>query len=207
MQITKTIQKPLKSSDDPTDSRILQFLSPYLERGQSLLDYGCGTGITTLELADLLFPGYVTGIDVSDTKRAEQLAVGREMVNAHFHTIANIYRLPFEDQKFDIIYLHNFLEISEHPWTILMELHRILRPRGILAISYMQQEKAPFLSKSEFEAGAYRNPTAFINLWIKAMDLEVLETPVWKEPSRAPLNQTIRTPLEFQYILRIRGKR
>ncbi|PWU10159.1 MAG: hypothetical protein C5B47_02555 [Verrucomicrobia bacterium] len=157
-----------------------QFLFPYLERGQDLLDYGCGTGIATLELADVLFPGHVTGIDVHDTRGAEQLAFGRELVNARFHT-GNGYQLPFQNETFDIIYSHDLLEILEHPITALKELCRVLRSGGILAISYAQQASSTW-QQQNIANGAPLTPSTILNVWMTAMDLTILEAASWKPP-------------------------
>ena len=40
------------------------FFVPYLKRGMSLLDCGCGPGTITLGFAEALAPGIVTGIDI-----------------------------------------------------------------------------------------------------------------------------------------------
>lgn len=174
------------SNEDDLRSSASQFLFPHLKQGQRLLDCGCGTGIGTLDLANAIFPGRATGIDSNDVRHAEQLAFGREMVNTDFHTV-NIYRLPFEDEEFDVVYSHGLLETLEHPLTTLMELRRVLRTGGILAISYTQQRQD--LSRPKWES-ADRQEThpkpktskTSLNLWMKALDMEVLETTTWEEP-------------------------
>ncbi len=160
-----------------------QFLFPYLKQGQRLLDCGCGTGIDTLDLADAIFPGRITGIDNNDVRHAEQLAFGREMVNADFRTV-DIYRLPFEDEEFDVIYSRGLLETLEHPLTTLMELRRILRTGGILAISYAQQGQdlsGPKWSSTNNRQETHSKPKTFLNLWVKAVDLDILESAAWED--------------------------
>ncbi|MGD0692902.1 MAG: methyltransferase domain-containing protein, partial [Acidimicrobiales bacterium] len=41
------------------------FLLPHLKSGDRLLDVGCGPGTITMDLADLVAPGPVVGIDRS----------------------------------------------------------------------------------------------------------------------------------------------
>jgi|GEM_PF-5430845 len=178
------------SNEDDLRSSAPQFLFPHLKQGQRLLDCGCGTGIDTLDLASAIFPGRATGIDSNDVRHAEQLAFGREMVNTDFHTV-NIYRLPFEDEEFDVVYSHGLLETLEHPLTTLMELRRILRTGGILAISYTQERKDLCGPKwrSADRQEICPQPKTSLNLWMKALDMEVLETATWEETS-PPLSAT-----------------
>src|SRR3954447_14324312 len=42
------------------------FLLPHLHPGERVLDVGCGPGTISADLARRVFPGSVTGIDVSD---------------------------------------------------------------------------------------------------------------------------------------------
>src|SRR5262245_23654372 len=46
------------------------FFLPYLQTGMSLLDCGCGSGSITVGLAQIVAPGEVTGIDVSEVEIA-----------------------------------------------------------------------------------------------------------------------------------------
>ena len=61
-----------------------------------LLDCGCGPGSITLELAEVVHPGNVVGID-GDTRRievSERLASEGGITNVRFQ-MADVYDLPF----------------------------------------------------------------------------------------------------------------
>jgi ubiquinone/menaquinone biosynthesis C-methylase UbiE len=44
------------------------FLVPHLRAGMSLLDCGCGPGALTADLAQLVAPGQVVGIDIAPSR-------------------------------------------------------------------------------------------------------------------------------------------
>ncbi len=49
------------------------FFLPHLRRGMRLLDCGCGPGTITVNLAEVVAPGEVVGIDIED----KQFEIGR----------------------------------------------------------------------------------------------------------------------------------
>jgi ubiquinone/menaquinone biosynthesis C-methylase UbiE len=81
----------------------VNFLVPHLRPGLHLLDVGCGPGSITCDLATLVAPGDVVGIDLQPSQAiaATTLATQRGVTNARFET-GSIYGLPFPDEAFDI---------------------------------------------------------------------------------------------------------
>ena len=80
------------------------FFLPHLRPGLSLLDCGCGVGSITLDLAEIVAPGRVVGLDLDE----EQLAIARHaavqcgLTNATFEQ-GSIYDLPFDNGTFDAV--------------------------------------------------------------------------------------------------------
>src|SRR5216683_7186287 len=66
----------LRSHRWRTAANSAAYLVPHLRPGMSLLDVGCGPGTLTVDLARLVAPGEVLGIDVAATVVAEAEAFG-----------------------------------------------------------------------------------------------------------------------------------
>lgn len=111
------------------------FLAPLLQPGFEVLDAGCGPGTITNGIAECVFPGNVTGLDISSgqIERAHRLAQGREIVNARF-VHATAYEMPFDDATFDLVFSHALLEHLREPRRVLREIHRVTRAGGFAAV-------------------------------------------------------------------------
>ena len=77
-------------------------LRGYLSRGQRVLDVGCSGGSMTLDVAQAVNPGRVTGVDVSASAVEEARKQARDLGvdNVDFQ-IGDTYHLPFGDGTFD----------------------------------------------------------------------------------------------------------
>jgi ubiquinone/menaquinone biosynthesis C-methylase UbiE len=111
------------------------FLLPHLKSGDSVLDVGCGPGTITMDLAELVAPGHVVGIDRSSEviERAREAAEARALSNLSFE-IGDVYHLEFEDDSFDVVYAHQVLQHLSDPTRALREMRRVLRDGGWLAV-------------------------------------------------------------------------
>lgn len=111
------------------------FLRPYLEPGQTVLDCGCGPGSLSLDIAELVRPGRVYGLDRSDTQIGQALALQRQrgVENAEFRT-GSAYELPYPDGRFDVVFAHAVLYHLRSPEKALAEFHRVLKPGGLVAL-------------------------------------------------------------------------
>jgi SAM-dependent methyltransferase len=112
------------------------FFLPFLKKGFSLLDCGCGVGSITLDLAELVAPGQVVGVDMDDG----QLEIGRanakerELTNVTFEK-GDVYGLRFDSGMFDAVLAHTLLYHLSDPLRALKELRRVLKPSGVVAVS------------------------------------------------------------------------
>ncbi len=112
------------------------FLVPRLKPGMALLDCGCGPGTITVGLAEAVAPGLVVGVDVapSQVQLAEETVAVRGLMNVRFE-VASVYRLPFSDGTFDLVFAHALFEHLSEPLAALEELRRVLRPGGLVALA------------------------------------------------------------------------
>ena len=110
------------------------YLLPHLRAGQSLVDVMSGPGTITVDLARLVAPGEVLGVD-SSAVRVEQaagLAFDEGVRNARF-VIGDGYSLPVPDASVDIVHAHQVLQHLTNPVAAWREMHRVRTPGGILA--------------------------------------------------------------------------
>ena len=112
------------------------FFVPHLRSGMRLLDCGCGVGSITLDLAEIVAPGEVVGLDLdaSQLALARAAADTRGLTNARFEA-GNVYELPFADASFDAVLAHTVLFHLSDQLRALKELRRVLAPGGIIAVS------------------------------------------------------------------------
>lgn len=95
--------------------------------GSRLLDAGCGSG---RELDELAAWGSVTGVDLC----AESVASARARGHADVHCAA-IERMPFPDERFDVVTCLDVIEHTPDDRATLTELRRVTRPGGLLVVT------------------------------------------------------------------------
>lgn len=108
-------------------------LLPHLRAGDRVLDVGCGPGTITVDLAGRLGSGEVIGVDDAFEVVAQAAGGGAEVDNASFG-LADLYDLPFEDDRFDVVHAHQVLQHLVDPVAALEEMARVTRPGGLLAV-------------------------------------------------------------------------
>ncbi|MHB1444891.1 MAG: methyltransferase domain-containing protein [Acidimicrobiales bacterium] len=113
------------------------YLLDSLRPGLSLLDVGCGPGTITVDLARLVSPGRVVGIDASAAvvAQARDQAGGAEagVDNVAFR-VADVYDLDPDLTGFDVVHAHQVLQHLSDPVAALRAMGRALRPGGLLGV-------------------------------------------------------------------------
>ena len=94
------------------------------------MDVGCSTGYITRYIAQQ-FDCEIIGIDLSklliDTAQEEALKLN--LTNISFQ-IANVEKLPFPDNSFDIVYGEAITALVPEPQKVIKEYKRVLKPNG-----------------------------------------------------------------------------
>jgi SAM-dependent methyltransferase len=106
------------------------FFTPLLRPGMRLLDCGCGPGTITLDLARVVYPGEVVGIDSA----SDQMVRSQDIAHEHHlplrFQVGTVYELPFPEASFDAAFAHGLLEHLREPVAALREVRRVVRPGG-----------------------------------------------------------------------------
>lgn len=108
------------------------FFTPNLKPGMSVLDCGCGPGSITIDIAELVAPGKVTGIDINQhhLEVAKHNADKRNITNVSFE-YNDITALNFESNTFDAVFVNGVIEYVNSPAAFL-EIFRVLKVGGFL---------------------------------------------------------------------------
>ncbi len=113
-----------KRQRDGTDNQG-QYLA---SAGMTVLDYGCGSGTSLLELAAIGADAY--GIEADPNV---QQVIDHLKLRIH---IGMIDDAPYREGQFDMIILNQVLEHLPDPAGILRKLRRLLKPSGTMALSF-----------------------------------------------------------------------
>lgn len=102
--------------------------------GDTVLDFGCGTGTITLRIARNANKVY--GVDVSEgmLKRANQNLKNQNIDNAAFIKITTLDKM-FQADFFHVITIFNVLQYIENRKELFRQLYKLLKPQGILIVA------------------------------------------------------------------------
>ena len=102
----------------------IQHFSPGRRSGKRVLDFGCGSGGLVDRLATL---GYAAeGCDIKPFWDGSSPLAKRLSVISQ-----NPYRLPFDDNYFDLVLSTSVLEHAQNKGELFREIHRVLAPSGV----------------------------------------------------------------------------
>lgn len=103
----------------------------HLRGSDVVLDYGCGTGTATCELAHLVKE--IHAIDISSTmiQIATEKAEAAKLENVAFAS-ADLFDDAFTAESFDVVFAFNVLHTISNPDMVLRRLHEVLKPGGLI---------------------------------------------------------------------------
>jgi SAM-dependent methyltransferase len=151
----------LEGYDDPfarydqlgAESReaILQILpEEWSFEGRRALDFGCGAGRTLAEFLDEAEGAEIWGCDIDDESiRWIQANLCPPLRAA---SCGPEPPLPFEDSSFDLIWAISVFTHLTDSWSAwLLEMHRILRPGGLLIATFMGKDVSDWLAGEDWD--------------------------------------------------------
>ena len=106
-----------------------------LQKAQKVLDLACGPGVVTRRIAHQAPPAQVIGLDF-EPKLLEvaQNATSFSMSNRPTFLQGNVYDLPRDLGRFDLVYARFLFQHLEDPNKALREIKKVLSPQGRVLI-------------------------------------------------------------------------
>jgi len=107
-----------------------------LPEGSRVLDLGCGAGLDSFVASERVGPdGQVIGVDFSESmlRRASQATAQENGVVSL--CLAESDRLPLREAAFDVALVNGIFNLNPNREAIFAELHRVLRPGGVVYAS------------------------------------------------------------------------
>lgn len=100
-----------------------------MKEGADILDLGCGTGVVAHALKDRRFSYNLVQLDIAEKMLSHAAQYG-PVVNA------DMEQLPFADESFDGVVAASTLQWAENFGTFIKEAERVLKPSGVLLVTF-----------------------------------------------------------------------
>ena len=117
----------------------------HMSSGQTVVDLGCGGGLVTEEIAKRHPSTSVTGFDMSSKSIEVANDHGRNLPNLSYQ-VGSIYHLPLSNASVDTVIVSDVFEHLDDLPKALREIHRILKPEGIVVFDTIAKTWWSFLS-------------------------------------------------------------
>ena len=164
--------RTLHIPEDQVEGALLDFVGP--SHVPAYLDLGTGTG----RILELVAPRAerAVGIDLN----GEMLALARARVEkASLRHVqvrrGDLFQLPYADQSFDLITVHQVLHYLEDPSAAVAEAARVLRPGGKLVIADFAPHALEFL-REDHQHRRLGFADKEVGQWCKAAGLSLAAT-------------------------------
>jgi ubiquinone/menaquinone biosynthesis C-methylase UbiE len=183
----------------------------YIDETTSVLDVGCGVGLTARYLATEVGCN-VVGVDISSRMivRAEEYAAKAGVSDRVRFRTADIEDLPFEDDRFDAVLIESVVSLLEKKDQAIAECVRVARPGGYVGFNEVVLIKTPpkdYLEGLSDRSGLQLGMTT-PEVWKKLLldaGLKDLVIRIYTPDIRGELRNTIRR-IGFRDLLRVWGR-
>jgi ubiquinone/menaquinone biosynthesis C-methylase UbiE len=106
-----------------------------------VLDVGCGFGAMCAVVAQEIPGSEVVGVDLSIPmlEYANDRITGESIEKRVSFREANVEKMPFESNSFDVVFNINMVHWVDEPVSMLDEMQRVLKPEGYLFIKDLRR--------------------------------------------------------------------
>ncbi|MBN1995325.1 MAG: class I SAM-dependent methyltransferase [Anaerolineae bacterium] len=134
-----------------TEVRRDEILKRYLQNGDTVLDYGCGTGAIALKFANTVKA--IHGIDTAGKmiEVAQRKAVEGNIENVDFAQ-STIFDEELKSESFDVVLAWGILHLVDNWQEVIKRIHQLLKPGGhlISATECLGEKKSAITSLLSF---------------------------------------------------------
>ncbi len=119
-----------------------------IKPGFTILDYGCGPGSYILPVAQMVGQsGKIYAVDIQPlaVKSVNDIAANKQLMNVK--TIKSDCKTGLPDNSVDVALLYDIFHDLGNPDSVLAELHRVLKPNGILSFSDHHMKENEIVTK------------------------------------------------------------
>jgi 2-polyprenyl-3-methyl-5-hydroxy-6-metoxy-1,4-benzoquinol methylase len=117
----------------------------YLNSSNIVMDYGCGTATTSLEIANQVKEIHAIDISSKMIEIAKRKAVASKVENINFSQ-TDIFDKRYKKESFDVILAFNMLHTVADSEVVLQKIYELLKPEGsFISVTPCLRDKMAFL--------------------------------------------------------------
>lgn len=125
--------------------KLIEKTKQYLKISDTVLDYGCGTGLISNELADNVKAIHAIDISSKMIEVAKKKAAERKIENINYAQ-ATIFNDQYKPGSFDVILVFHLLHLLEDTQQVMQRINELLKPDGlIISVTPCLGEEKTFL--------------------------------------------------------------
>lgn len=121
-----------------------------IEKGHHVLDFGCGPGGYTMVVSEMIGPGgkvYALDIHPLAIEKVRSRALNKGLKN--IETILSDQKTFLDDESVDVVLLYDVFHMLGDPEGVLKEIHRVMKPNGILSMNDHHMKDGELVTRME----------------------------------------------------------
>ncbi|MEN8122853.1 MAG: class I SAM-dependent methyltransferase [Bacteroidota bacterium] len=135
-----------EKKDEQTYLNIIEKTRKQLKVSDIVLDYGCGTGLISNEIADKVKTVHAIDISSKMIEIAKNKAIGRKIQNIDY-AYSNIFDDRYKKGSFNVILAFYVLHLFDDSQKVIQRMNELLKPGGlIISVTSCMGEK-PLLKR------------------------------------------------------------
>jgi 2-polyprenyl-3-methyl-5-hydroxy-6-metoxy-1,4-benzoquinol methylase len=139
-----------KIKQNSTSFKTIEATKKMLDSSDVVLDYGCGPGTITIEIAESVKTMHAIDISSGMIEVAKGTAAKRNIENIDFEH-SNLFDEQYKKESFNVILAFNILHFIEDTPKVMLRLNDLLKPGGLfISATACLGERKTFLSMMMF---------------------------------------------------------